>query len=204
MAGGNGISGIDGDVVLNSVPVHEIKKWSFKPKTDNKDYASNYTFGFKKRVSSVADATGSFDFVWDPFNPLTDFLDVGDEATLDLFVTTGQFYVVPVIIDDYSLDVDIETGAVVGGTMSWSLNGGWTNPIAKVATPLMGPTKNPVRNRARRVPDGQEGTLATEAKKEIDTKATSGAEIGAEDILKIADAVYHRMMENKAQKEQAA
>ena len=145
---GNGISGITGDALIagaTAVQIHEVKKWSWKPKAENKDYASNITAGVKKRIPGVKDATGTIDGVWDPYNPITTQVDVGATITLHLQTTTAQYIVAPVIIDDLSIEVDIETGAVDSWTMSFSSNGAWTNAVALAATttttvvPLMGP-----------------------------------------------------------------
>lgn len=142
---GNGISGIGGDLLIAGTQIHEVKKWSFKPKIDTKDYASNITAGYKKRVLAVKDASGTIDGVWDPWDPITTQMDVGSLVTLHLQLMTGQFISAPSIIDDLSIEVDIETGAVESWTASFSANGAWVNAIALSATttttgiPLMGP-----------------------------------------------------------------
>lgn len=197
---GNGISGVGGDCIIGSTPVHEIKKWSFKPKSENKDYASNYTGGYKKRVLSVKDATGTLDFVWDPWNPITAVLDVGTAVILKLQTVATQFYLVPAIVDDLSLDVDIETGAVESGTISFSLNGAWTNPVALAATTTAaGSLLGPVPHMGRSNPDD----LATAMSPALAAPARHG-EVDEETIMKIADAVFRRMSAAQAQTTQAA
>lgn len=136
MPNGNGISGVRGDAIYNTggTQISEVKKFSWNPSQETKDYASNKTGGAKKRVSSVKDGSGSLDGVWDPWDPITDHMEPGTEVTLKLQHYTGQFWVVPAIIDDMSFEVDIETGDVQTWTANFSLNGPWTKPTALPST----------------------------------------------------------------------
>ena len=131
---GNGISGVQGDVLIGSNQVREVKKWSFKPKMTTKDYASNITAGYRKRVSSTKDGTGTLDGVWDPWNPITDVMDIGASVTLKLQHHTNQFWLIPAIINDMSFDVDMDTGDVEAWTASFETDGQWTKPVALPTT----------------------------------------------------------------------
>jgi hypothetical protein len=132
---GNGISGRNGDVLIGSTSVAEIMKWNFNPKSNNPAYASNKTGGYKQRVPGIKDGSGSLDFKLDPVNTIWATMDVGQEMTLNLLIVGTQKYVVPSIVDDLKLSVEIDTGEVVGGTIGFSTNGAWTNPVALVSQP---------------------------------------------------------------------
>jgi hypothetical protein len=136
MPGGNGISGVRGDAIYNTggTQISEVKKFSWNPSQETKDYASNKTGGAKKRVSSVRDGSGSLDGVWDPWDPITDHMEPGTEVVLKLQHYTNQFWLVPAIIDDMSFECDIETGDVQTWTANFSLNGPWTIPVALPST----------------------------------------------------------------------
>jgi hypothetical protein len=133
---GNGISGTIGDVLYNTggAKVSEVKSWSFNPKQESKSYSSNKTGGGTKRISSTKDASGTIEGVWDAWDPITDHFEPGSEVTLKLQHYTNQWWIVPVLIDDMSFDVDIETGDVQSWSANFSLNGTWTKPVALATT----------------------------------------------------------------------
>jgi hypothetical protein len=136
MPNGNGVSGVRGDALYHPAgdQISEVKKFTFNPSQETKDYASNKTGGAKKRVSATKDASGTLEGVWDPWDPITDHMEPGTEVVLKLQHYTGQFWLVPAIIDDMSFDVDIETGDVQAWTANFSLNGPWTKPTALPTT----------------------------------------------------------------------
>lgn len=142
MPTGNGISGLRGDALYHAdgTQISEVKKFSWNPKQETKDYASNKTGGAKKRVSSVKDGSGSIDGVWDAWNPITDHMEPGTEVVLRLLHYTGQYWIVPAIIDDMSFECDIESGDVQSWTANFSLNGPWTKPVVLPATTTPAPT----------------------------------------------------------------
>jgi hypothetical protein len=123
---------MNGDVKVTGTQVAEVKKWHFAPKANVPKYASNKTAGYKRAVAGVKEGAGSIDFVWDPSNPLTGTLDVGTAATLTLYINAAQFYSVPAVIESITLDVDLDTGEIVGGNMTFVANGAWTNPVSQL------------------------------------------------------------------------
>ena len=122
------ISGKDGTVKIGSTPVAEITAWSLSTTSNNPAYASSSTGGYKKRVAGVKDASGSIAFKLDPADPVTDDFDEGDHVTLLLHVDAARFYSVPAVIDSIHLEVDIDSGDIIGGRAEFSSNGAWTKP----------------------------------------------------------------------------
>jgi hypothetical protein len=138
------ISGKGGDCTVGTgtpVQVAELTKWGFNPKCATSAWASNRSGGYKRRVAGNKDGSGSIEGKWDPAVPITDMLEEGTEVTLNLVITGTQKYLVPAIIEGIKLDVDLDSGDVVGWSADFSTNGSWTKPTA--TTGLMGPMRTP-------------------------------------------------------------
>lgn len=121
-------SGKDGKILIGTTTLAEITRWELRTLSNNPAYASSATGGFKKRVGGVRDATGQIAFKLDPADPITDDFDEGEAVTLLLHLDATRKYTVPAIIDAIQLEVDIDTGDVVGGTATFSSTGAWTKP----------------------------------------------------------------------------
>ena len=127
---GNGISGINGDVVVLGVSLYEATKFSLMLKSNNQAYASNRTNGYKKRVAGVKDGSGNIDGVWDPGNPIygtniAGQLREGSTPQLYLYPNDNQYWNVYAIIDQFKIDVDFDEGSIVSWTFDFSTNGQW-------------------------------------------------------------------------------
>jgi hypothetical protein len=121
-------SGKDGKVLIGGSPLADIIGWTLRTASDNPTYASSSTGGYRKRVPGVKDAAGTVRFKLNPADPITDDLDAGVAVTLLLYLDATRFYTVPAVIDALRLEVDIDTGDVVGGVADFSGNGAWTKP----------------------------------------------------------------------------
>lgn len=149
---GLGISGKDGDVKIGSTAICEIRKWSFSPKANNPSYASNKTAGYTRRVPGIKDGSGSMEGAWDPASPAVAVIDPATAVTLKLYINATQFYEVPSVIDEFGLNVEVESGEIVSWTSTFSANGAWTNPVAGMTLPpglepmTAGPDGEPVQS----------------------------------------------------------
>lgn len=132
---GAGFSGKDGTVKIGSTDVCEIRNWKFNPKSNNPKYASNKTSGYKRTVAGVKEATGSMSGAWDNANDFLAVVDVGTDVTLKLYTNTTKFFSVPAVIDDVSVNVDVDNGEIVGWDANFSSNGAWTNPTLPMMAP---------------------------------------------------------------------
>ena len=121
-------SGKDGKVLSGSTTLADITHWRLKTIAKNVAYASSATGGYKRRLAGVKDAQGSFTFRLNASDAMTAQLDVGDLATLKLYLDATNFFSVPAIIDVVELETDISTGKVVGGAVEFSADGAWTEP----------------------------------------------------------------------------
>lgn len=122
------ISGKDGKVVAGGVELADIVQWSLTTRSHNPAYASSSTGGFKKRIAGVKDGSGAVAFKLDPDDAITDQISEGDAVTLLLYVDATRYYSVPALIDTLRLEVDIDSGDIVGGVAEFSTNGAWTKP----------------------------------------------------------------------------
>lgn len=132
---GAGFSGKDGTVKIATTDVAEIRNWKFNPKANNPKYASNKTSGYKRTVAGVKEGSGSMSGAWDHAIDFLAVVDVGTSVTLKLYTDTTHFFSVPSVIDDCSVNVDVENGEIVSWDSNFSTNGAWTNP----ASPMMAP-----------------------------------------------------------------
>ena len=121
-------SGKDGQVLRDSTTLADVTRWRLKTTANNRAYASSATGGHKRRLRGVKDGGGDFAFLLNRADPVTGQLAEGDLVTLKLYVDTTNFFTVPAIIDSLSLEVDVSSGDVVGGTAEFSADGAWTKP----------------------------------------------------------------------------
>ena len=121
-------SGVGGDVQIAASSVAEIKSWQFNRTSNNPSWASNVSAGYKKRVAGVKDGSLTFEFVYDFNDKIELTLKEGDEVTVVLFSDATHSYSAPCIVDSLELNVDINDGEPVGGTITASTNGAWTDP----------------------------------------------------------------------------
>ena len=117
------ISGKDGDVIVLGTQVCEVTKWSINETSTNPTYASNCSGGRKRRSGGQLDAVGSCDFKWDPGRPLygtgAGQVKTGAAVRLALYIDDYQWIDVPAIISAFKLEVDIDAGAIIGGSFDW-------------------------------------------------------------------------------------
>ena len=122
------LSGKDGKVLRGDQAIADVTIWSFRSIAKNRSYASSATGGYKRTLPGVKQACGRFSFLLSTTSPQTDRLAAGDEVTLALELAANRAYSVPAVIDSVAVEVDIDTGKVVGGTAEFSTAGGWTLP----------------------------------------------------------------------------
>lgn len=132
---GVGFSGKDGTVKIGSTDVAEIRNWKFNPKSNNPKYASNKTSGYKRTVAGVKEGSGSMSGAWDHAIDFLSVVDVGTSATLKLYTDATHFFSVPSVIDDCSINVDVDNGEIVSWDSNFSTNGAWTNPASPMTAP---------------------------------------------------------------------
>ena len=154
---GVGFSGKDGDVKVGATQAQEARHWTFKPKADNKSYASNKTAGYKRRVAGVKEGTGTVAGAWDAANPITTMMDVGTGLTLLLFLNATINFSVPALIDDLTVNVDIDNGEIVSWDANYGTNGAWTNAPAGMSAEAMTAEPMPPDTAAESVPNKAPG-----------------------------------------------
>jgi hypothetical protein len=122
-------TGKDGKVFVGASEVTEITKWSLKLSSNNPDYSSSSTAGYRARRAGNKDSSGSFEFKVDVDGaPQFTLFGPGDEVTLKLRLMTGKEYTVPAIIDDIDIDCDVDGAGIVTGVAAFSGTGAVTEP----------------------------------------------------------------------------
>jgi len=105
--------------------VLDVRSWKVSRLSDNKEYASSSTAGWKKRVAGNRDWNGSFE-VYTQDGDLALGFDEGDKVTLELLSDTGMTLTGPAIIDSIDEDVQVEGGDPTAATVNFSGDGEFT------------------------------------------------------------------------------
>ena len=120
------VSGKSGKVLIGSNSIGEVTKWSATFEASSSRYASSATGGYKASLSGVKSGSGSIDFKLDTL--AASAVLEGASATLLLYVDATHFYTVPATIKNFKVEVNIDSGEVVGAAADFDTNGAWTEP----------------------------------------------------------------------------
>lgn len=121
------ISGSYGKVMVGTSNAPECTQWSWSRTVSDHAYASCATAGFKKRVAGTKDHSGSIGGKFDSADSPEDYFDEGDLVTLNLYVSTTAYYIVPAMITELSVEVNIDDGDIIPWTASFGGNGAWSS-----------------------------------------------------------------------------
>ncbi len=121
-------SGKDGDVLVGGAQVCELTSWSFNPTSNNPSWSSNKSGGFKKREAGVKDGSGSFEGKYDEDVSIFSLLREGSKVVLTLKLNASISFTVNAIVDDLTVEVDLDDGEIVSFTVNFSIDGIWTPP----------------------------------------------------------------------------
>lgn len=113
--------------------IPEIRKWNLSINPESKTYASSSTAGAKKRIGGTDDFKLTIDFYVDRSTSgvsLDTALGIKPKSTgtIKAYEDASNFWSLPVYFEDISYDVDIESGSIIGGTITCSGNGVITYP----------------------------------------------------------------------------
>ncbi len=128
-------SGKYGQVYFGASVYAEANKWSMAQTADGEQHGVFAGDGWKTGTVGLAGATGTIEGKYDFALPLKDYITIGDEIELKLYLTTASgpvgaaaYYTVPAQILGLSFDVDGDTGATVSWSIDWQSNGVVINP----------------------------------------------------------------------------
>ncbi len=119
-------SGKNGLVKVGSTAVAEVTQWTFTKEAASSRYASSSTGGFKRSLPGVRSGNGQIEFKFDM--AAASLLVEGASVTLLLYLDATHYYTVPAIITQFKVDVNIDTGEVIGGSANFDTDGAWTEP----------------------------------------------------------------------------
>ncbi len=119
------ISGKRGTVTSGGTSIAQVTDWQLRTRAAGVSYASSETGGFRKKLSGVKQASGALRFVVSTAAPQTQ-LAAGDAVTLHLHLDASRYISLPARIDGLRLQVNIDTGQIIGGQFDFSSDGAWT------------------------------------------------------------------------------
>lgn len=111
--------------------IPEVRSWRLRPATEAKRYASSSTAGATRRLEGVDDFTIDISLYVDGddrFDADTLAISSGDTGWLRLYEDATAFYVAPVYISEYEINVEIEEGNPISGSISAEGNGTLVKP----------------------------------------------------------------------------
>lgn len=122
------LSGKDGSVTWNGGVISQVTGWRCTETAHNSAWASSSTDGYKHRVCGVRDWSGSFSAKYDISIAATVGQGTisGTAVTLVLQIGESESLSGHAIIDSIELDVDVNSGDVVGYTCNFSGAGALT------------------------------------------------------------------------------
>lgn len=118
------ISGKGGSATFNSSQILQVTRWTLTHRSNNSAWASSSTSGYRNRVAGVKDWQGTIHAKYDA----SIVPEVGEIATLSLALDGSDSASGQAIIDEIELEVDIDTGQVVGYVLAYSGAGALTMP----------------------------------------------------------------------------
>ena len=121
------ISGSYGKVMVGTSNAPDCQSWNWTRNVASHAYASCATSGFKKRVAGTKDHSGTIAGRVSVSDNIEDYFDEGDAVTLNLYVSTTAYYIVPALIEELSVEVDIDEGDIIKWNASFGGNGAWSS-----------------------------------------------------------------------------
>lgn len=122
------LSGKDGNVTWNGGAISQVTGWNCTETARNSAWASSNTAGYKHRVCGVRDWSGWFSAKYDGSIAATVGQGTisGTAVSLVLHLNDDESLTGNAIIDSIELEVDVNTGDVVGYTCKFSGTGALT------------------------------------------------------------------------------
>lgn len=118
------VSGKDGTVLIASGAVNEVTKFTMSSKAHVGKWGSNLSAGHKKALAGVRERTGTVEFKV-PEGGSAEMED-GDEVTLTLKPDGSASVSGLAVIEEVSIEVDVDTGDPISGSFTWHANGAWS------------------------------------------------------------------------------
>lgn len=123
------VMGDAGEIVADGTAIARTTQWSIAPKIGESAWGDSDSAGYTHRKGARKDATGSVEGKFDSANPPYNYLEIGDEPELVLWVTTALYWDFPcVLITSFNLTVNMDSKEVLGWTADWGASGIFYRP----------------------------------------------------------------------------
>lgn len=116
-------SGQYGQILADGSSLQECTEWTLTEEIAEHAYASCETSGWRQRVAGTKDVSGTCAGIFDPDDPIHDYVEISDSVTLKLYFTTAKYHSVPAIVNNIETNLNIEEGEIIRWTMNWGGNG---------------------------------------------------------------------------------
>lgn len=121
------MSGTLAKVMIGASTLVECTGWTYTRSAILHAYASCNTSGYKKRVKGTMDSSGTLKGMFDESNFIEDYFGVGDAVTLLLYINGTDYWSQPAMIETLEIETDVDEGALIPWSSSWSGNGAWSS-----------------------------------------------------------------------------
>lgn len=122
------VSGQYGQASVSSSELIGCDGWTLNKAAVVSTRATSADAGWKVAVAGTKSGTGTIKGPWDSADPADDHVDVGTSVSLKLYTTATAYYSLTAIISEFTVEVDIDNGEIVGWNASFTASGAITNP----------------------------------------------------------------------------
>jgi hypothetical protein len=127
MSSATALTGRYGVMKVAGTAVARLTKWSVNPKLATKsEWGDSDSDGYTNRAAGRKDCTFTAEGKFDTTAPQFDLFEEGDIVEVYLYADGSQtvgWHFTRALCDDFKLDVDVDSEAVVGWTSSWGSDG---------------------------------------------------------------------------------
>jgi len=116
-------SGQYGEIQADGSTLVECTEWTLTEEIAEQVYASVATNGWRQRVAGTKDCSGTCGGIFDPADPIHDYIEIGDSVTLRLYFSATKYHSVPAIINSIETNLNIEEGEIIRYNVNWGGNG---------------------------------------------------------------------------------
>lgn len=118
----------NGSASFDATAIPHARGWTLNLGSDEQQYASSGTSGFRSALAGHSFGSGSVTFYQDGTTDIEGILREGDTGSLTLLEDGSRTWTCPVLITSLEIETPIEDGAIVRGTINFTLTAAATAP----------------------------------------------------------------------------
>ena len=123
-------SGYDGKAMKGNALIARVTQWQIEETVNESAWGDSSTEGYTARLGGRLDLTGTIEGKYDSVSKIYPVCRPRDCMNLALWVTSsaGDYWYIPAMIRTFSFLVNIDTGEVIGWTVTFGANGKYYYP----------------------------------------------------------------------------